>query len=407
MSDHGRYAGSPDPFEAVKLGPVELRNRIIKAATFEGLSRHGKVTPRLIDFHRAAAGGGVGMTTVAYCAVSPEGRGAPNEIVLTPEVEPGLREIAEAVHAGGAAISAQIGHAGPVGQRRVTKARALSASGGFSPLGTRYHAMSRDEVARVTADFGRAARVLADAGFDAIEIHMGHHYLLNAFLSPRFNRRTDEFGGSLENRARFPRAVAQAVRAAVGDRMAVTAKFPMVDGVPRGLWLDESVEAARLLEADGTLDALELTGGGSLANPMYLFRGDVPRAEFAATLPPPMRLGFRVVGKRFMPEYPFEEAYFLPFARQFREALTMPLILLGGINRLETIRSALADGFEFVAMGRALLREPDLVNRMRDGQTRDGLCIHCNKCMPTIYRGTHCVLVPPGQRPGGDRAAAG
>jgi 2,4-dienoyl-CoA reductase-like NADH-dependent reductase (Old Yellow Enzyme family) len=194
--------------------------------------------------------------------------------------------------------------------------------------------------------------------------------------------------------------VVRAVRDAVGDKIAVTAKFPMVDGVPRGLWLDESVQAARLLEADGALDALQLTGGGSLANPMYLFRGEVPREEFAATLPQPVRLGYRIIGRRFMPEYPFEEAYFLSYARQFRDALTMPLILLGGINKLETIEAALDEGFPFVAMGRALLREPDLPRRMQAGKAADSLCVHCNKCMPTIYSGTHCVLVREIERPG-------
>jgi 2,4-dienoyl-CoA reductase-like NADH-dependent reductase (Old Yellow Enzyme family) len=387
-------------FEAAALGPVMLRNRVIKAATFEGMSWRGSVTDALIDFHRAFAAGGVGMTTLAYCAVSPDGQGAPNEIVLRPRVLPGLGRLAEAVHAAGAAISAQIGHAGPVGQRRITGARPLSASSGFSPLGTRYHAMTAADIARVPGEFAAAARLLADAGFDAIELHMGHHYLLNAFLSPRFNKRKDAWGGSAENRARFPRTVARAVRDAVGDRLAVAAKFGMADGVPGGLWPDGSIELARLLQDDGTIDALQLTGGGSLANPMFLFRGDVPRQEFAATLPPVLRPAFRLVGRRFMRDYPFEEAYFLPMARQFRQALDLPLILLGGINRIGTMTQALDEGFAFVALGRALLREPDLVTRLRQGESRESVCIHCNKCMPTIYRGTHCVLVEPAMRPG-------
>jgi 2,4-dienoyl-CoA reductase-like NADH-dependent reductase (Old Yellow Enzyme family) len=387
-------------FAPATLGPVRLRNRIVKAATFEGMSPHGLVSDSLIDFHRAVASGGAAMTTVAYCAVSPEGRGAPNEIVLRPEATAGLARLAEAVHAEGAAVSAQIGHAGPVGNSRVTKAKALSASTGFSPLGTRHHAMTADDIARVTADFASGARVLADAGFDAVELHMGHHYLLNSFLSPKFNRRKDGWGGSVEARARFPLAVARAVREAVGDRLAVTAKLEMTDAVPGGLWLDESVPIAQLLEREGVVDALQLTAGGSLANPMYLFRGEVPRREFAAALPQPMRLGYKIVGKRFMPEYPFEEAYFLPMARQFRAALSLPLILLGGVNRLDTMQRALAEGFAFVALGRALLREPDFVRKLQEGVSTESLCIHCNKCMPTIYRGTHCVLVPEDERPG-------
>jgi 2,4-dienoyl-CoA reductase-like NADH-dependent reductase (Old Yellow Enzyme family) len=387
-------------FEPATLGPVRLRNRIVKAATFEGMSRRGLVSDALIDFHRAFAAGGVAMTTVAYCAVSPEGRGAPNEIVLREEALPGLARLAEAVHAEGAAVSAQIGHAGPVGNSRVTRTKALSASSGFSPLGTRHHAMTAEDISRVTADFAAGADVLARAGFNAVELHMGHHYLLNSFLSPKFNRRRDDYGGSVANRVRFLRDVARAVRDVVGDRMAVLAKWEMTDGVRRGLTVADSIEAAALIEADGMLDALELTGGGSLANPMFLFRGDVPRQEFAATLPTPQRVGFRLVGRWFMREYAFEEAYFLPQARQFRSRLQMPLVLLGGINRLDTMQSALDEGFAFVALGRALLRDPNLIRRLQSGEAMTGACIHCNKCMPTIYSGTHCVLVDEDARPG-------
>jgi 2,4-dienoyl-CoA reductase-like NADH-dependent reductase (Old Yellow Enzyme family) len=159
--------------------------------------------------------------------------------------------------------------------------------------------------------------------------------------------------------------------------------------------LEESLQVAGWLQDDGALDALELTGGSSLANPMYLFRGEAPVAEMAAVMPQPVKLGFKLLGKRFFPEYPFEEAYFLPYARQFRDALTMPLILLGGITKRETIEQALHEGFDFVAMGRALLREPDLVLKMQKDPATESLCVHCNKCMPTIYRGTHCVLVEP------------
>ncbi|HWC34083.1 MAG TPA: NADH:flavin oxidoreductase [Mycobacteriales bacterium] len=390
----------PEAFAPARLGPLTLRNRIIKAATFEGMSYQGKVSDALIDFHREMAAGGVGMTTVAYCAVSPGGRGAPHELVPRPELVPDLRRLVDAVHAEGAAVNAQIGHAGPIGNARVTGSKALAASSGFSPLGTRYHAMSVVEIEQTISDFANASALLAEAGFDAVEIHMGHHYLINSFMSPRFNKRSDEWGGDTERRARFPREIAKAVRETVGLDVAVLAKFEMEDGVPRGLTVADSLPIAQLLESDGHLDALELTGGGSLANPMYLFRGDVPRKEFAATLPAVLRPAFRLVGKRFMPEYPYEEAYFLGEARQFRAALSMPLVLLGGITRIDTVEAAFAEGFDFVAMGRALLREPDLVNRMRDGSAKSATCIHCNKCMPTIYRGTHCVLVEPGKRPG-------
>ncbi|HVC71944.1 MAG TPA: NADH:flavin oxidoreductase [Acidimicrobiales bacterium] len=380
-------------FEPANLGPVTLRNRIIKAATFEGVMPDGLVSDKLVDFHRRVASGGVAMTTVAYLAVSPEGRTDKRCIVLRPEALDGLRRLTEAVHQHGAAAAAQIGHAGPVANSRSNRAPSLAPSNGFSPMGTRLRGVSDEDIARITEDYRTAAGLVLEAGFDCIEIHLGHNYLLSAFLSPKLNRRSDRWGGSLENRARFPRQVVQAVRDAVGDRMAVTAKLNMSDGVPGGLWLDESVDVAKMLEADGCLDALELTGGSSLANPMYLFRGEAPLREFGATLPPALRLGFRLLGHRFLPAYPFEEAFFLPYARQFRQALSMPLILLGGINRLDTIEHALGEDFAFVAMARALLREPDLVEKMRTGRSSESLCIHCNKCMPTIYRGTRCVLV--------------
>jgi 2,4-dienoyl-CoA reductase-like NADH-dependent reductase (Old Yellow Enzyme family) len=345
------------------------------------------------------AAGGVGMTTVAYCAVSLDGCGTPNEMILTPGVVPGLRRLADAVHNEGAAVSAQIGHAGAVAAG--TGHRGLSPSPIFSPLAMRRtRAASGSDIARITTDFANAARIIADGGFDAVEVHLGHGYLPSEFLSPRLNRRTDQWGGSLENRARFPRQILTGVREAVGDRLAVLAKVNMSDGVPGGFWLDESVPFAKMLEADGALDAIELTAGSSLQNPMYLFRGEAPVSEMAAVMPKAIRPAFRVFGRRFLHSYPYDDAYLLSYARQFRAALKLPLVLLGGIGSRGTIHHAMREGFEFVAMGRALLREPDLVNRLASGDRADSLCIHCNKCMPTISRGTHCVLVERADRPG-------
>ena len=387
---------SVDPFAPARLGPVTLRNRIIKAATFEGVVPEALVTPELIAYHRAVAAGGSGMSTVAYLAVAPEGRTHAECIWLRPEAVPGLRRLTDAIHAEGAAAAAQIGHAGPVANSRSNKAQSLAPSKRFNPLAVRVIRSATDtDIARITNDYARAARLAAESGFDAVEIHLGHNYLLSAFLSPNLNKRTDSWGGSLDNRARFPRQAVQAVRAAASDKLAVTAKINMNDGVPGGLKDDESLEFAQMLQDDGALDALELTGGSSFANPMYLFRGDAPREEFAATLPPHARLGFKLAGAKLMPDYPFEEAYFLPKARRFLEALDMPLILLGGINRLDTVQSALDEGFAFVAMARALLRQPDLPNQWQAGTETEGNCIHCNRCIPTIYSGTRCAVDHP------------
>jgi 2,4-dienoyl-CoA reductase-like NADH-dependent reductase (Old Yellow Enzyme family) len=336
------------------------------------------------------------MTTVAYLAVSPEGRTDRHCVLLGPDSVEGLARLTGSVHDAGALASAQIGHAGPVANSKSNGAPALSPSRRFGASGALTRAASADDIARITEDYRRGAARAVEAGFDCIEVHLGHNYLLSAFLSPRLNKRTDGFGGSLDHRARFPRQVVAAVRQGAGDTVAVTAKLNMADGVPGGFDVPESIAFARMLQEDGHLDALELTGGSSLSNPMYLFRGDAPRAEFAATLPQPLRLGFRVVGKRFLKEYPFEEGYFGAQARQFLSALDLPIILLGGVNRLDTVEAAMGEGFSFVAMARALLREPDLVGRWARGERDDGLCIHCNRCMPSIYSGTRCVEIRAG-----------
>ncbi|HZN15861.1 MAG TPA: NADH:flavin oxidoreductase [Acidimicrobiales bacterium] len=392
---------APDPFAPAQLGPLTLRNRVIKSATFEGMTPKGLVTDNVIDYHRAVAEGGVGMTTLAYCAVSREGRGAPGEIVVRDEAIPGLRRFVDAMHEHGTAASMQLGHAGPVAAN--AGRRGLAPSRVFAPQALKFTLVaSEDDLAGVIGAFAGAGRVASESGFDAVELHFGHGYLISAFLSPRLNKRRDQWGGTSEKRARLAREIASAVRAAVDPRVAVVAKLNMTDGVKRGLDVDDSIEAARLLESDGTVDAIELTGGSSFQNPMFLFRGDAPIHEMAATFKPAMRLAFRLTSRKFMPAYPFEEAFFLPMARRFRAELRLPLILLGGITERATVESAMAEGFEFVAIGRALLREPNLINRWRDGDASESLCIHCNKCMPTIYTGTHCVLVPAGERPGLD-----
>lgn len=385
---------APDVFNPAKLGPLTLRNRVIKAATFEARTPDALVTDDLIEYHRLPAAGGVAMTTVAYCAVSPGGRTGGNQIWMRPHAVPGLRRLTEAIHAEGAAISAQIGHAGPVADARSNQATALAPVRFFNPIAMRFaQKATREDIDDVLAAHAHAARLAVDAGFDAVEIHLGHNYLASAFLSPLLNRRDDEFGGSLQNRAKVARGLVMAVRRAVRQQVAVTAKLNMTDGIRGGITVDEALTTARWLQDDGGLDAIELTAGNSLVNPMYLFRGDAPVKEFAAAFKPPLRWGIRMTGHRFFREYPYRDAYLLREARLFRAELTIPLILLGGITNRTTMDLAMAEGFEFVAMARALLAEPDLVNRIAaEGSQVRSACTHCNQCMATIYRRTHCVV---------------
>lgn len=384
-------------FEPATLGPIQLRNRTVKAATFEGRTPDSLVTDELIDYHLAPARGGVGLTTVAYLAIAPEGRTQKEVIVVNEKSAPGLQRLTDAIHETGAKIAGQLGHAGPVANGRSNGVHALAASKMPSPLSMQMiKSATADDIARVTKDYVRTARIMVDAGFDVLEIHMAHGYLLSSFLAKGQNRRKDGWGGSLENRAKFAREVARVVREEVGESVAVTAKIGMTEGSPGGFSMPETLEFAQMLEADGHLDALELSAGSSLLNPMYLFRGDVPLKEFAANMPALVRVGLRTpVGKRFFKSYPFEEAYLREKALIFREGLSMPLIMLGGINDKATMDRAMEEGFEFVAMGRALLREPDLINRMQAGETTKGICIHCNQCMPTIYSGTRCTVLEP------------
>jgi len=385
---------APDILAPATLGPLTLRNRIIKSATFEGKTPNALVTDELIEFHRRPSAGGVGMSTVAYCAVAPEGRTEYGQLWMRLDAVPGLRRLTDAIHAEGAAASAQLGHAGPVANQKSTGFPALAPSRSFNPLSMRMiRSATVNDITRITNAHGAAARLAVESGFDAVEIHFGHNYFASSFLSPKLNHRKDSYGGSLENRARVVLETARTVRAAVGAKVAILAKLNMDDGVPGGFWIDEAIQVAQWLEADGSVDALELTMGSSLLNPMYLFKGDAPIREFAAAMPQPIRLGVQLIGKQMLHSYPYQDLFMLEHARQIRAAVTLPLVLLGGITDRAGMDTAMAEGFEFVAMARALLREPDLVNRIaRNAQTRS-LCIHCNKCMPTIFTGARCVLV--------------
>ncbi len=380
-----------------RIGPLTLGNRVIKAATYEGLSHRSRVTTDLVAFHRAYAAGGVAMTTVAYCAVAPDGRTSPDQILWTDEAMPGLRTLTDAVHEEGAAASAQIGHAGPVADPRGNGLPALSPSTRFPNISGGISRKARPaDLDRIVRAHAAAATRAIDAGFDAVEVHLGHSYLASAFLSPKINHRKDEYGGSLVNRAKFGRAILRAVRDAVGDRIAILTKLNLTDGVRGGITVEEAVQTAMWIEQDGTVDALEMTAGSSLLNPMYLFKGAAPVEEFVAVMPQPMKTVMRFAGRGFIREYPYHDAFLLEDARKVRAAVSLPMILLGGITDRPSMDLAMAEGFEFVAMGRALLREPDLVNRIAADAATPSLCIHCNRCMPTNFVGTHCPVIHDG-----------
>jgi len=383
-------------FTSGRLGRLTLRNRVIKAATYEGMSPAGMPSPALIRHHRDLAAGGVAMTTVAYCAVSPGGRTFADQMLMRDEIMPALRRLTDAVHAEGAAASIQLGHCGffsknrgrtPLGPSFTLNTYGLSAGIPFA------RAMTEDDIERVIEDFGEAAARAVDAGFDAVELHLGHGYLLSQFISPATNRRRDRWGGILDNRMRLPLAVVRRVRERVGPERAVLAKTNLSDGFRGGLELAEAIGVAERLEAAG-VDAIVLSGGFTSRAPFYLFRGPAPlRSMIEVEKSRLARLVLRLVGPTFIRSYLFEEMFFLPQAREVRCAVRVPLVLLGGILSLANLERAMDEGFDFVAMGRALIADPDLVLRMQRGDVARSRCISCNECVAEMDRGgVRCVL---------------
>lgn len=389
-----------DVFEPAVIGPIRTKNRVIKAATYEGMSPGGVASRALVELHRALARGGVGMTTVAYCAVSEHARTFPNQLWLRPESRPVLRELTEAVHAEGGAAALQLAHAGMFSKMRGEGGRvprgpslAFNAYGAAAGLPIA-RAMDERDVAQVIDDFGRSAELAAELGFDAVELHLGHGYLLSQFLSPATNRRRDAFGGSLENRMRLPLAVAARVRRAVGDRLAIVAKVNLSDGFEGGLDVDGAVEVARAIEASGDVDLLVPSGGFTSRTPFFLLRGGLPLARMAAAQPDRLSsLAMRFLGGAIIDAYPFEEAFFLSLARRLRAAVRMPVALLGGLVSLDTLRLAREEGFDFVVLGRALVADPELVVRMQRGELERTRCTACNECVAEMdLGGVRCVL---------------
>ncbi|MEX2207813.1 MAG: NADH:flavin oxidoreductase [Myxococcota bacterium] len=393
---------TPNAFAPARLGALGLRNRVIKTATYEGMCPGGMPSEALVEHHRTLAAGGVGLTTVAYCAVSPDGRTFAEQMTMRRETVSPLRSVTDAVHREGGAASLQLGHCGwftknaelstwlPRGPSLVVNQYGISAG---KPIGL---AMGEREIARVVDDFGRAAGLAREAGFDAVELHLGHGYLLSQFLCPATNRRTDRFGGSLDGRARLSLDVLARVRESVSPGFPVLCKINLRDGFRGGLELPDAAALAQRLEAGGA-DALVMSGGFTSRTPFYLFRGRRPLAEMVdAEKSGLAKLALRWFGGRVIREYPFEEMFFLEQARELRRAVRMPLVLLGGIVSRANVERAMAEGFDFVAMGRALIADPDLVNRMsRDAGARSR-CTHCNVCVAEMDTGgVRCVLDGP------------
>lgn len=373
-------------FTPVTLGPLTLRNRSIRSAAFESMCPGNVPSPQLLDYHRSVAAGGVGMTTVAYAAVTRSGLSFDRQLWMRPEIVPGLSELTDAVHAEGAAASIQLGHCGNMSHKSICGCLPVGASSGFNLYSPTFvRGLRADELPEMAKAYGRSVCLAREAGFDAVEIHAGHGYLISQFLSPSTNHRKDEFGGTLANRMRFMEMVMEEVMKAAGNDMAVLVKMNMRDGFRGGMELDESLQVARKLQELGA-HALVLSGGFVSKAPMYVMRGEMPIRTMTYYMTCWwLKYGVRMVGKYMIPSVPFREAYFLEDALKFREVLDIPLVYVGGLVSRQKIEEVLSHGFEAVQMGRALLNEPDFVNRMRREENARCNCRHSNYCIARMY----------------------
>ncbi len=353
----------------------------------------------LFNYHTAVARGGVGMTTVAYAAVSQSGLSFDGQLWMREEIVPELKRLTDAIHAEGAKASIQLGHCGNMTHRATCGCKPVGASGGFNLYSPTFvRKLRKDEIYGLVKDFGHAVELARQAGFDCVEIHAGHGYLISQFLSPYTNHRHDEFGGTLDNRMRFMRLVIEEVMRVAGNDMAVVVKVNMHDGFKRGMQQEECIKVAQELERLG-VHALVLTAGFVSKAPMEVMRGAMPLKTMAYYMDIKkfwwLKAGLALVGRLMVPTVPYSEGYFLEDAKVFRANLKLPLIYVGGLISKEKMEEVLDAGFMGLQMARALVHDTEFVNKLQRGEiTRSG-CKHSNYCIGRMYtlemKCHHCV----------------
>lgn len=383
-------------FDPIRINGLTLPNRIVKSAMVEGLAEDGRASPGIARMYERWSRGGVGLSVTGMMAVMPGCGLTSHEVYLSDDaaIEP-LRQVAEAAHRHEGKVFAQICHAPPQIGRRAARALggSVSASAGFNKVNLMFdRAISDGELRRVITAFGAAARRVKAAGLDGVQLHAAHGYLLSRFLSPKHNRRSDEWGGSFDRRMRFITEVYRAVRESVGPTFPVIAKLNAHDGEAGGLTLDEGVEIGKRLETLG-FDAIEVSAGtGDVGLGFYPNKGEIP-----------LDLGKRFLQKNYpvlRPVLPFldpvirhlsrgvrleHEAYFWAEAKRFADALKIPVIAVGGFRSLATAERVLAESrVSMISMARPLVRQPSLPNQWKSGRAEKATCINCNRCFVQV-----------------------
>ncbi len=375
-------------FEQAHIGPLTLRNRTIRSAAFESMCPGHEPSQQLYDYHTSVARGGVGMTTVAYAAVTESGLSFDRQLVMRPGIVPGLKRLTDGIHREGAAAGIQLGHCGNMSHKDICGCIPVGACNGFNLYSpTIVRGLRANELPELSKAFGNAVNLAREAGFDSVEIHCGHGYLIDQFLNPYFNHRKDEYGGTLENRMRFMTMCIKEVMKAAGNDIAVVVKMNMRDGLKKpGTTFEESLQIAKRLQDLG-VHAIVLSGGLVSATPMYVMRGEMPIRTMTHYMDKWwLKYGVRMCGKIMVPTVQYQEAFFLEDALKFREALPdMKFIYVGGLVAGDKINEVLGHGFEAVQMARSLLNETDFVNRLKEDPHHRCSCGHSNYCIGRMY----------------------
>ncbi len=359
-----------DLFETTRINGMTLANRFVRSATWEGMADDdGAVTPGLIGLMTDLAQGGVGLIISSHAYVSREGQAGPWQLgVYADALVPGLSRMTGAVHDKGGKIVMQLAHAGYHANGKLSGLMPVAPSAVEGMAKAPRKALTAEGLQAIVTAFAEAARRAKQAGFDGVQIHAAHGYLLSQFLSPIYNQRTDAYGGDIQNRSKPLMLVLKAIRESVGHAFPILIKMNCGDFFENGLVLEDAIQVGKML-AEGGIDAIELSGGLLTGGKMS-----------------PSRMGIHS---------PEKEAYFQKEARAFKTEVQVPLILVGGNRSYETAQQIVDNGIaDYISLCRPFIREPGLINRWRSGELTQSACLSDNKCFGPIMagKGLFCVM---------------